>query len=644
MSLQKLDEIQLAAVTSEDENILCNSKAGSGKTRILMNRCLWLMENGIKPEEILLVTFTNKAAKEMMTRITSLSPDGYKITCGTFHSISLYFLRLYSEEAGYDDNFSVISTEDCKTKLKSLIKSFAILKKDDEINDEKTLSAQNLLKHYSAARNLGTDFETYLLQKCNYTYGNAALAKEIMEFYQDSKIACNQMDFDDILENFQNLLYNDEIREEITSRYKHIMVDEYQDINSVQNTIINLLKNNNKNLFVVGDPYQCIYEFRGSKIEFIDNFSEIFESQVFEVNNNYRSTQNILDTASMLIGSKIVSKSNLEDYNEEVDLYLSRNNFDQINKIVRLIDYKINKEHKNPRDIAVLVRTTIELFLLEQSLNQSGIPYELRAGFSYFERSHIKDILSVLTILVNRKDKDALKRTLKMFNGFGEKTIDKCIEYISKNNLSINEFVNHANEGKIKLNKKTLEGIKDVEKVFSNIDVSYTIEKNINEILNNFYQKYLVETYDDYFVRTNDVLNLKTLSKEYDKKGEPNANTLSEFIRDSIIDTTENDGTDEDSKKEKIIISTIHRAKGLEWDDCIICNLDPRFEMKNKNDEDEEDTFELSEDRRLLYVGITRAKKKLDILANVQSYNTNRKNKVNLSYLLKELELPYKYC
>lgn len=631
MSLQSLDPIQLAAVKSSGKKVLCNSKAGSGKTRILMNRCLWLMENGAKAEEIMLVTFTNKAAKEMMTRINKLSEEGKKITCGTFHGIALIFLKEFCEEIGYDKNFTVLSPDDCKKKLKTLIKDLSVIKGDEDILNEKSLSVQKLLTHYSSSRNLNIDFETYLLEKRSYTYGNAKMAKEIMEFYQLQKESCNQMDFDDILENFKNLLYEDELREKIVSRYKHIMVDEYQDINTVQHDIISLLTFEGNELFVVGDPYQCIYGFRGSKIEFIDTFDEKYECDVYNVNNNYRSTKKILKVASGIIGENIIGQTS---GTSDPLLALFWSDAQQAEYIANIVKSKIDAG-ENPREISILVRSTINLSILEQALRRKNIMYELRAGFSYFERAHIKDVLSILTILINPKDKDAVKRVLGLFNGFGEKTIDKCVDYIVDNNLSILEFSNRVIDGTFKLTKKGVEGSQKLNELFSSIDASKSIKYNIEEILTRFYNQYAVENFEDESVRINDIVNLKELSSKYTDIGD--------FIRDSMLDTTQT-GEDVDAfKNQKIVLSTIHRAKGLEWDNCIIANFDPSFNMRSSNDDEDEENFELSEDRRLLYVAVTRAKKDLIITANRQSYNNHHKNKLNLSYLLNELIIQKEY-
>ena len=628
MALETLDPIQEAAVKCMDRDILCDSKAGSGKTRVLMNRCLWLMENGVKPEEIMLVTFTNKAANEMMTRIKRLSPDGDKILCGTFHFIAMKYIREFAEELGYDKNFTILSPDDCVKKMKDTFKTYDLLHPDKNIMDNEKLKPKELVNAFSASRNLDIPFEEYLLDKRNFTFGNAEIANEIIQMYSNIKKQNNVLDFDDLLECFKELLIDPVINEKITSRFKHIMVDEYQDINKIQNSIIFYLRGSSRNLFVVGDPCQCIYGFRGSKIEYIRDFEDNYCATVFRVQNNYRSIQPILDVASDATGGYARMTSQIVGSDRPV-VKKTYNNFEQADIAARQVKSLINNGEK-PEEIAILVRSTIDIMLIEQALNKEGIGYVLRAGFSYFEKAHIKDLLMMLMTLINPKNGDALSRVLGLFEGFGAKTVQNCVDYSKKNSLDVLGLCEHIENGSLKVSKKAKDGALKLKEAYLFVLSATTIANRIKAFCDIFYFGYVQKNYpDDFEERISDIGNLIDLSKKY--------TDTQKFINESIVDTSVNNKETGDNKQ-KIVVSTIHRAKGLEWDNCIICNMANRFGSSRTSMDEEENDFEISEDARLLYVAITRARKRLLIMVNRDEYYARGKSRINLSHLIENLK------
>lgn len=626
MPLEMLDNIQKAAVTCSDQNILCDSKAGSGKTRILMNRCVYLMEHGVKPEEIMLVTFTNKAAKEMMSRIQALSPDGDKILCGTFHYIAMYYIRQYAEELGFTKDFTILSPDDCAKKMKAVLQTVNLLHPDLEVLDNEALKYKSLVHAYSASRNLDINFRDYLLEKCNFKYKDADAAELVIKYYTNAKKASNTMDFDDLLENFKELLITPKTNKLIAGRFKHILVDEYQDINNVQNSIIYHLRGFDRNLFVVGDPYQCIYGFRGSKIEYIRDFEENYDASVFYVQNNYRSTQPILDAACAATDGKAVLRSQTPGSLRPAIKY-TRDNIEQADYAVRQVKNLIDKG-ESPDQIAILVRSTVDVQLLEQNLNKLRIPYVTRAGFAYFEKSHIKDILMFLSLYCNPKNQDALKRYFGLFDGLGEKTIQKCISYMQDNSLTIEKFAEEVANGTFKVSKRAKDGVANMFEVFRNVGIQTRIANKINLFVSSFYSDYMKKTFpEDCDERMADVANLQSLASSY--------KDIQTFVNESIVDTSVDDDGGK-NKGPKVVISTIHRAKGLEWDNVIICNLGPRFKTISYQEEEEE-TFEIPEDVRLFYVAITRARKRLLVMANYSE--AGRKNsRLILSHLVPRLE------
>ena len=626
--MELLDSRQYKAATSKGQYVLCNSKAGSGKTKTLMNRCLYLMDNGVSPSEIMLVTFTNKAAQEMMYRIRKLSPDGDKILCGTFHNIALIFLRKYAHLIDFEPSFTILSPDDGEKIMKEIVKHVCEIHSvpDERVKD---LKPGKILREYSSARNLDIPTTEYFTSR-QYVLGLIPIIQEIIELYETRKQSNELMDFDDLLVYFNMLFQIDEVKDYMHSTYKHILVDEFQDVNNIQFAIVNNLAGLNGNLFVVGDPYQCIYGFRGSQIEYIENFADTYDADVVELNTNYRSTQEILDLGAEVTNGKAAMVAHL-GYGKKPLLCIANGKFGNAanNKIAidvaGRIDRLIKVEKVDPTEIAILARSTNQLQLIEAELKKKNIPYVMRAGFSYFEKSHIKDTLSFMSIVANPKNKEGLGRVLKLFKGFGPKAVKTFVEAYSNNGCSMAIIDKMVNDKSLKLSKNCREGYDDFISLYKDVRKEISVKNMLQTFLQNFYYSYIKSEYiDDAEVRLSETAALIPMSEKYTK--------LEEFINDVMVDTSINNKESGNEKAKKIVISTIHRAKGLEWDHVFICNMEAMYSSAPKDDD--KDDFCVSEDARLLYVAITRAKKELTLYAASNDLVYYHKNGVNLSYLL----------
>lgn len=621
--IEKLDALQEAAVICDSDNVLCNSRAGSGKTRVLMNRCLYLMENGTKPEQIMLITFTNKAANEMKDRITRLSPEGSKILCGTFHRIAMLFIAEYGKAIGIDSEFSVLGQDDAEKTMLSAEKTYALFHKDREIIGVKEYRPKFIVDVYSKSRNLNVPVES-ILDSYGFPPRVISDIQGIIERYVIVKRAQNTLDFDDLLEKFDELLYIPDIRDKIMSRFTDILVDEYQDINCVQNSIILHMRGYDKRLFCVGDPYQCIYGFRGSKIDYIMNYGE-FGADVFNVDNNYRSRKEIIDVAEDITDNKTKMVSN-KGPGGMVETVTTMDNAQQAKEIVKIVKNLIDKG-EDPEQIAILVRTTLEVYRIEKELNAGGIPYVMRAGFSYFEKAHIKDVLAFLDTLGTTKNTLNMSRVLKMISGCGAVSSDKILQYCLDNNISLYEGLKAVVDKKLKLNSKVVDGCDKMTRLYDIINSRTNIAEKIRTFLLYFYTEYCTEANpDDYEERLSEVQNLIDIAKKY--------SDIKTFINECMVDTSVNNKEEGKKDAKKIVISTIHRAKGLEWDNCIISNMEPQWATRRV--EEEPDEFDIPEDVRLFYVAITRARERLFIVYN--RYDNSYPNRCNFTYMIGKIK------
>lgn len=600
--LDKLDQEQYEAVTCNIEgNLLCNSIAGSGKTNVITKRVAWLILKGIDPENIMLLTFTNKAADEMTKRVSDIFNGAYiGITSGTFHSIASRYLRRYAATVGYGPNFTILDSNDA-TKLITQIRSKIL--EERNIPKKEFASASSIYDAYSQLINLKQSIDD--CKKINEK--DVEIVRHILSIYQRSKVEFNLMDFDDLLVNFNKVLDVEINRAKIQKEISHVLIDEYQDINYLQEGIIDKISNK-ENVFAVGDPSQSIYGFRGSDINYILDFPEKYNAKEINLQNNYRSDKNILALAEKSINKNKqkffirmnpFKRSNFpQRYSEYNDIY------SEIDNIMMRIDEMIMRDVPLS-EIAILLRSSFgTTVLLEKEFRSRGIPYDLRAGYSYFERTHIKDMVSILTLLVNPKCLISFNRALGLLNGLGKKTIDKVHQYFQE--ISYDLEILEKNIDKIKISKRACASLKEFLSIINAANKKENVNDIIDYITRHFYIDYFKSksSEDDPEVdeKITDILALSQIS---------DAVTLLDFLEEITLDG--DDIEDNEKDDEKIVISTMHRAKGLEWDYVFIPFMNMGYFPKKVDDE-------IEGERRLFYVALTRARKQLFLSYNRNSY------------------------
>ncbi|MBT4433052.1 ATP-dependent helicase [Candidatus Falkowbacteria bacterium] len=630
---EELNNEQFEAVTKGDGPVLVLAGAGSGKTRTLTYRVAYLVEQGVDPENILLVTFTNKASSEMLERVEKILnryPRG--IWGGTFHRIGNRLLRKYATLLGYKNNFTILDREDSMVLLKQCYDELA--NKNEKSNYfPKAKIIHNLI---GFARNRGMDLRDLMGKSYDYLSSQEIdLAQSISEYYARKKKDSNAMDFDDLLINWLKLLTgHSKVREKFQEQFKYILVDEYQDTNVIQDKIINILAVKNKNILVVGDDSQSIYSFRAAEISNILDFSQNFsKTKIHKLETNYRSTPEILELANQsILNNENKYPKNLKSIkseNKKPLFVVGRDNREQAKfisqEISRLID-----QGESPQEIAVLFRSAFQALELELELNREGIPYTMRGGIKFFEQKHIKDIVSYLKVLSNFKDETAWRRVLMLHEGIGLQTAGKIFSQIKNFNILEDAIKLLEFKGSEKINNS----LKNVLSIFKELveikeDV---IQSSVKIILKNGYNLYLKTNFENFLERADDLNQMGAFSENYKSVDD----FLSEVALTEAFKNNRNQSNVvqvEDGEKDKIILSTIHQAKGLEWNTVFVIGLvDGQFPHRKVY----EKHSEIEEERRLFYVAVTRAKDKLYLTYPMVSSRSEDMNEV--STFIEELD------
>ncbi|MEA2088692.1 MAG: ATP-dependent helicase [Patescibacteria group bacterium] len=620
---KELNNEQYKVATKGDGAVLVLAGAGSGKTRALTYRVAYLIENGIKPENILLVTFTNKAAKEMLDRVCQLlGKEPKKICGGTFHHIANRLLRKYAQVLGYKNNFTILDREDSLSLLKQCY---------DELVDADKKSryfpkANIIYKIIGIARNKKIPIEEIIKKDYDYlTEQEISSIKNISEKYTKKKKGMNSMDFDDLLINLLKLLSeNKDIRKHLSEQFKYVLVDEYQDTNKIQADIVQAFAREHKNILAVGDDSQSIYSFRAADISNILDFSKNFpDSKIYKLETNYRSIPQILDLANCSISNNENKyPKNLISVKagaEKPVFVSSRDNRKQAKFIIQEIS-KLRNKGINAKNIAVLFRSAFQALELELALSQEGIQYVMRGGIRFFDQKHIKDIIAYLKILANFRDEIAWYRVLRLYEGIGAQTSQKIFNQIK-------EF-SSLDEATTLLEFKTGEKIsQSLNSLFHILNKINKIEKNsvgelVKIILQSGYMDYLKANFDNFLDRTDD---LKQLA-DFSIKSESLDNFLSELALSESFQSKKNNTVQMNKDdQEKLVLSTIHQAKGLEWDTVFLISLvDGQFPHRKVYDYPNE----MEEERRLFYVAVTRSKNRL-----YMTYPTMNSQNMNLNQL-----------
>lgn len=600
-----LNPAQLSAVMHKKGPVLVIAGAGSGKTKTLTYRVARLIEDGIKPENILLLTFTKKAAAEMLSRATLVLDDRCeKVAGGTFHSFANIILRKYSKFLKLKSNFTILDKSDCEDII-THITGQMFPKKEKRFPKKSTI-----LEIYSKSVNKETPTKQIIEEEFLQFAHCEDKIIEVHKAYVGYKRENSVLDYDDLLLYVKLLLENNEgLRKKLSNQYQYIMVDEYQDTNTLQADVIKLLASEHSNIMAVGDDAQSIYSFRGANYRNILYFPKLFEgTEIIKLEQNYRSTQNILKLTNTII-SKAKEKyaktlfSNIEspivpalicakDTQMEADFICQR--------ILELLDEDVNLS-----DICVLARNARMSYALEIELSKRAIPYQKFGGPKFMETAHIKDIVSHLRVIINPDDIISLNRILLLLKGVGATTVNNIIPIIKGNlNPNIKLLPSNKTTSLVPL-LKTLENLRS--------QISMRKPSDIVEDVIEYYRPILKDKYDDYNKREKDLDHFQYLSEQY--------SNLEDFISDMALeppDASVEGMYKRNSDDEALTISTIHSAKGLEWDSVFIIGaVDGRFPSAYSFNSAEE----MDEELRLMYVATTRAKNNLYITYPVDMYD-----------------------
>ena len=604
-----LNPSQLEAVNFKEGPLLVIAGAGSGKTRTLTYRVARLVEEGISPDAILLLTFTRKASREMLKRATALLDNRCeRVAGGTFHSFSHGVLRRYASKIGFDHDFSIIDRTDAEQLISMLRKEMGVFSSGRSFPRKQTL-----VNIFGRAVNKVLSVEDVVLNDYPHFTSQIEAIVALSNAYRKQKAENNLFDYDDLLIYLAMLLKNHaDVREKICSTYHCLMVDEYQDTNKIQAEIIYLLAGINKNVMVVGDDSQSIYAFRGANFENIMRFPEVFPgTRIIRLEENYRSVQPILKLTNVIIERATQKYSKLLFTRKSGGSLPVLVNTRSENSQSRFVVQKILEIHRKGiplNQIAVLFRASFHSFDLEIELTREGISFIKVGGFKFMEYAHIKDVLAHLRVISNSLDRISWYRILLLLDNIGPKTAMDIYETIMA------EQAGYTGIFAIQPKSRRSKGMVGLKNLFSTIDSKPMSVSQLGEAIVNYYVPILKEKYDDHPKRTRDLEHLVTIMERY--------NNLEQFLTDMALEppnTSLNDSfLTDDQDEDRLILSTIHSAKGLEWHTVfIIWALEGRFPSIHALHRKKE----LEEELRLMYVAATRAKENLIFTYPVQVYD-----------------------
>ena len=605
---------QLAAIEYCDGASLVVAGAGSGKTRVLTYKIAYLMEKGYMPWNILALTFTNKAANEMKRRIAGIVGEekASRLWMGTFHSIFLRILRAECQYIGFEPNFTIYDASDSKSLIKAIIKELGL---DDKLYKPSTVAGR-----ISEAKNHLISAVEYAGSRDIYIHDMTAKIPNVTVVYSRYQNRCRQanaMDFDDILVYTYELFdQHPEVLQKYEERFRYVLVDEYQDTNYAQHQIILQLTRHNQHVCVVGDDAQSIYSFRGADIRNILSFKDMYpNTQIFKLEQNYRSTQMIVNAANTLIhknqGQIEKTVFSKQDVGEKIPIIEAYSDIEEAQIVVRNIIDLRKRDHLEYSDFAILYRTNAQSRLFEENLRRNGLPYRIYGGLSFYQRKEIKDIVAYFRLAVNPNDEEALKRVINYpARGIGQTTLNKLVEVAGQFNVSIWTVLNSCMDYGLNLNKGTQAKLHDFTMLLQRFIDKATTE-NAEEagrfiitesgILRDIYQDRSPENLS----RQENVEELVNGLHDFcaSRLEEDNQNiSISDYL--SEISLLSDVDSDKDADEPKVTLMTIHSAKGLEFNTVFVVGLEENLfpnQMSNGNPR------EIEEERRLFYVSITRA-------------------------------------
>jgi DNA helicase-2/ATP-dependent DNA helicase PcrA len=595
---EALNPAQYDAVTTLEGPLLVIAGAGTGKTRTLTYRVARLVEEGVPPSTILLLTFTRKAAQEMLRRASVLLDHRCeRIAGGTFHSFANLTLRRYAEKLGFQSGFSILDRADGQDVINLLRTRMGLNLKERRFPRKTTIATI-----YSKAVNKGAPIEDVILEDYPHFLKETMELLRLYETYQAHKRENLLMDYDDLLIYLRALLEkNPDVQERLSQTYRYIMVDEYQDTNKIQADIIMLLTATHNNVMVVGDDSQSIYAFRGANFRNIMDFPAMFPgTKIIKLEENYRSNQSILNVANVVIGrarEKYTKVLFTQKKGSTLPALVAAEDERMQSQFVSQRILELREEGVPLNEIAVLFRSSYHSFDLEIDLNQRNIPFVKVGGFKFMETAHIKDLLAHLKILANPVDTVSWHRVLLMVESIGPKTAEEIFQTVARSGIGVKGLAT------VRPKPRYARAFERLRKELESLDGNHLSLVEIGAKLMRYYEPILEKKYDDYPKRAKDLEHLLTIMERY--------RHLENFLSDMALEPP-NASVDDilatDYEDEQLVLSTIHSAKGLEWHTVfIIWVLEGRFPATYAARSDEE----MEEELRLMYVASTRAKENL---------------------------------
>lgn len=609
--LKGLNDKQYEAVVNTEGPCLVIAGAGSGKTKVLTHKIAYLIgEKQVKPWNILAITFTNKAANEMKERIGNLVGDvAADIWMGTFHSICVRILRRFIDRIDFDSSFIIFDTSDQRTLVKACIKSIGL--------DDKMFTDRSVLSEISNAKNEMLEPDQYTV-RANGDFRKEKIAL-VYEMYQKRLKENNAIDFDDIINyTIKILMENPDILEYYSDKFHYVLVDEYQDTNKAQFTLVTMLASKNGNITVVGDNDQGIYSFRGADISNILNFERDFPgTKIIKLEQNYRCTGNILKAANAVIkNNEVTYKKELWTENEVGNLpavYSAKNEYDEGTYIAQQIEHLRREEYYKYSDFAILYRMNTQSRAIEEILRRESIPYKIIGGLKFYERKEIKDIISYLRLIQNPSDNLSLKRIInEPKRGIGKTSLDKIEELSINSGVPMYEIIKNAEQyglNRVFLNSREfVNAIEELRAKKDDIKISDLIKETLKK--SGYTQALENENTIEAENRIENLDEFLTVAIEFEDESADNK--LSDFL-EGITLSSDIDNMEE--AEETVTLMTLHSAKGLEFPVVFLVGMEEGIFPGYKSIGEPK---ELEEERRLCYVGITRAKEHLFLTCSKQ--------------------------
>jgi len=645
---KELNPSQCDAVLYTDGDSMVIAGAGSGKTRVLTYKIAHLLEEGVEPWSILALTFTNKAAGEMKQRIAARVGENRAryLWMGTFHSIFSRILRSEADKIGYTSNFTIYDQQDSQNLIKSIVKDMQL--------DDKTYKASVVQNRISNAKNRLITASGYVQNADIYKHDQFKRIPMVGKIYERYEQRCRQsdaMDFDDLLLN-TFILFRDhpDVLERYGTSFKYILVDEYQDTNYAQHCIVWQLTRNGARVCVVGDDAQSIYSFRGANLDNMLKFSKLYpDSKLFKLEQNYRSTQTIVEAAGSLIcknhaqiPKKVFSEN---EQGDKIKVLCAHSDLEESEMVAnRMLDLHTFKDVPWSQ-IAILYRTNAQSRPLEEALRKRGLPYKIYGGLSFYQRKEIKDVIAYFRMSVNPNDEEAFKRIINYpARGIGQTTVGKILSVAMENGVSLWSVISNPADYRLDVNSGTaakLSAFKTMLESFiadaATVDAEQLAERIVNET--GIMRELQADTTVEGIGRKENVEELLANITQFclDRKEEGNERCfMTDYLSEVSLMTDQDNETDEDV--EKVTLMTVHAAKGLEFDAVFIVGLEENLFPSDMSGDSER---EIEEERRLMYVAMTRARKYLTLLFATTRFKYGSVDFCTPSRFLKDIDSRY---